>query len=86
MALAQHSGKFECGEMLLAFSVTTNTIFHVTHLSLETWFLAVNLIAQSKKGTSSCQILRTSVSARTNSVVFDQSYPPGDGRSNSHLR
>jgi hypothetical protein len=39
--------------------VTTNTIFHDTHLSLETWFLAVHLITQSKKGMSSCQIQRT---------------------------
>jgi transposase-like protein len=51
--------KFECGKCRYQFSVTANTIFHDTHLSLETWFLAVHLITQSKKGMSSCQAQRT---------------------------
>ena len=51
--------KYECGKCHYQFSVTTNTIFHDTHLPLETWFLAVHILTQAKKGISSCQMQRT---------------------------
>jgi len=48
------------------FSVTAETIFHDTHLSLWKWFLAVYLMCESKKGMSANQIKRTlSVSYQT---------------------
>jgi transposase-like protein len=51
--------KFECGECSYQFSVTTQTIFHDTHLPLETWLLAVLLIVEARKGMSAAQIKRT---------------------------
>lgn len=51
--------KFECGKCRYQFSVTAGTIFHDTHLPLETWFLAVHVLTQAKKGISSCQMQRT---------------------------
>jgi transposase-like protein len=51
--------KFECGECGYQFSVTTQTIFHDTHLPLETWFLAVLLLCEAKKGMSAHQLKRT---------------------------
>ena len=40
--------KFECVDCGDQFSVLTQTIFHDTHLPLETWFMAV-LLALSKR-------------------------------------
>lgn len=49
---------FKCGEKLCnkKFTVTTQTIFENTKLSLRIWFAAMYLIATSKKGISSLQI------------------------------
>ncbi len=51
--------KFECKECGYQFSVTTQTIFHDSHLPLETWFLAVLLLCEAKKGMSALQLKRT---------------------------
>jgi transposase-like protein len=51
--------KFECKECLYQFSVTTQTIFHDTHLPLDTWFTAVLLIVEARKGMSAMQVKRT---------------------------
>lgn len=51
--------KFECGECHYQFSVTTQTIFHDTHLPLETWLMAVLLLVEARKGISASQIKRT---------------------------
>jgi transposase-like protein len=51
--------KFECSECHYQFSVTTQTIFHDTHLPLETWFLAVLLLVEARKGMSANQVKRT---------------------------
>jgi transposase-like protein len=51
--------KYECGKCRYQFSVTAGSIFHDSHLPLETWFLAVHLMVQSKKGMSACQMQRT---------------------------
>jgi transposase-like protein len=40
------------------FSPTANTIFHDTHLPLRTWFLAIALICDAKKGISALQLQR----------------------------
>jgi len=40
------------------FSVTADTMFHDTHLSLVKWFLATFLICQSRKGMSANQMKR----------------------------
>jgi transposase-like protein len=51
--------KFECGECGYQFSVLTQTIFNDTHLPLETWFLAVLLMVEARKGMSANQVKRT---------------------------
>jgi len=51
--------KFECGECGYQFGVTTQTIFHDTHLPFETWFLAVLLLVEARKGMSANQLKRT---------------------------
>jgi transposase-like protein len=51
--------KFECRECGYQFSVTTQTIFHDTHLALELWFMAVLLLCEAKKGMSASQLKRT---------------------------
>ncbi|MFZ0760013.1 MAG: IS1595 family transposase, partial [Candidatus Sulfotelmatobacter sp.] len=51
--------KFECVECGHQFSVLTQTIFHDTHLPLETWFMAVLLLCEARKGMSANQIKRT---------------------------
>jgi len=56
--LAEYA-KFECGECHYQFSVTTQTIFHDTHLPLETWLMAILLLVEARKGISAAQIKRT---------------------------
>ncbi len=56
--LAEYA-KFECGECHYQFTVTTQTIFHDTHLPLETWLMAVLLLVEARKGISASQIKRT---------------------------
>jgi transposase-like protein len=51
--------KFECMECGYQFSVLTGTIFHDTHLPIETWFMAVLLLIEARKGISANQIKRT---------------------------
>ncbi|HSM86406.1 MAG TPA: IS1595 family transposase [Candidatus Limnocylindrales bacterium] len=51
--------KFECGECGYQFSVITQTIFNDTHLPLETWFMAVLLLVEARKGISANQVKRT---------------------------
>jgi transposase-like protein len=51
--------KFECGECGYQFSVLTQTIFNDTHLPLETWFMAVLLLVEARKGMSANQVKRT---------------------------
>ena len=41
------------------FSVTAGTIMHDSHLPLRTWFLAIYLMCESKKGMSAHQLWRT---------------------------
>jgi transposase-like protein len=51
--------QFQCKSCRYDFSVTSGTIFHDSHLSLWKWFLAVYLIAESKKGVSANQLKRS---------------------------
>ena len=41
------------------FSVTAGTIFNDSHLPLQTWFLAVLLLIEARKGMSANQLKRT---------------------------
>lgn len=49
---------YECKECGYQFSVTTGTVFHDSHLSLEKWFEAVAMILEAKKGMSALQVCR----------------------------
>jgi transposase-like protein len=51
--------KWECGECGYQFSALTQTIFNDTHLPLKTWFMAVLLLVEARKGMSANQIKRT---------------------------
>ena len=51
--------QFDCNVCRYQFSVTSNTIFHDSHLPLWKWFLAIYLMIESKKGISACQVERT---------------------------
>jgi transposase-like protein len=45
----------ECGHQ---FSSTAGTIFHDSHLPLQTWFMAIAIICEAKKSVSACQMQR----------------------------
>jgi transposase-like protein len=51
--------KYQCSKCEYQFSITAGTIFHDSHLSLDTWFLAVHLMCEAKKGMSAAQMQRT---------------------------
>src|ERR1019366_5419349 len=51
--------QFDCAECEYHFSVTAGTIFNDSHLPLTTWFTAVLLIVEAKKGMSAMQLKRT---------------------------
>ena len=51
--------QYDCGDCGYQFSVTSGTMLHDTHLPLRNWFLAVNLMIESKKGISALQLKRT---------------------------
>jgi transposase-like protein len=50
---------YNCDVCRYQFTVTAGTIFHDSHLPLWKWFLAVYLMAESKKGMSANQLKRT---------------------------
>ena len=49
---------YDCNKCRRQWSVTSGTIFHDTHLPLQTWFLAIHRISESKKGVSANQLSR----------------------------
>lgn len=52
-------GQYDCNVCRYQFSVTSNSIFHDTHLPIWKWFLAIYLMIESKKGISANQVSRT---------------------------
>jgi transposase-like protein len=51
--------QYDCNICRYQFSVTSNTIFHDTHLPLWKWFLAIYLMIEARKGISANQVKRT---------------------------
>ena len=49
---------YKCKNSNKFFNVRTNTMFENSNISLQTWFMAIYLIASHKKGISSCQIAK----------------------------
>jgi transposase-like protein len=52
-------GQYDCNVCRYQFSVTSNTIFHDTHLPIWKWFLAIYLMIEARKGISANQVMRT---------------------------
>jgi transposase-like protein len=50
--------RWQCETCHRAFSVTVGTIFHHTHLPLQTWFLAIAIMLNAKKNISNLQLSR----------------------------
>ncbi|MBI3434805.1 MAG: IS1595 family transposase [Proteobacteria bacterium] len=50
--------RWQCQDCTRAFSATVGTIFHHTHLPLQTWFLALAIMLNAKKGVSNAQLSR----------------------------
>jgi transposase-like protein len=48
--------KFDCRPCSYQFSVTAGTLFNDTHLPLPTWFAAVYLMCEVRKGVSASQL------------------------------
>lgn len=57
--LTTNAKLFYCKDCDYQFSVTSNTIFHDSHLPLIKWFAATYLLCESKKGMSAHQVHRT---------------------------
>lgn len=49
---------FQCSGCGYQNSLTSNTLFHGSHLPLQVWFLAIYLISESKKSISSLELHR----------------------------
>jgi transposase-like protein len=56
----QRKRVFQCleKECKHQFSPTAGTIFHDSHLPLQTWFMAIAIICEAKKSVSACQMQR----------------------------
>jgi transposase-like protein len=50
--------RWQCQDCTRAFSATVDTIFHHTHLPLNTWFLALAIMLNAKKNVSNAQLAR----------------------------
>lgn len=50
--------RWQCQDCTRAFSATVNTIFHHSHLPLQTWFLALAIMLNAKKNVSNAQLGR----------------------------
>jgi len=55
----QSRKQFDCRECEYQFSATSGTIFNDSHLPLQTWFMAVLLLVEARKGFSANQMKRT---------------------------
>ena len=51
--------QFDCRECEYQFSAMSGTIFNDSHLPLQTWFMAVLLMVEARKGFSANQMKRT---------------------------
>lgn len=50
--------RWQCENCHRAFSASVGTIFHHTHLPLQTWFLAIAIMLNAKKNISNAQLSR----------------------------
>ena len=59
MRLTTNAKLLYCRKCDYQFSVTTGTIFNDSHLPLASWFMAVLLLVEARKGMSANQLKRT---------------------------
>ena len=59
VSFLEDHGRFWCAECTYQFSITAGTIFNDSHLPLQTWFIAVLLMCEARKGISANQLKRT---------------------------
>jgi transposase-like protein len=57
--LSTNANLLYCGTCDYQFGVTVGTVFQDSHLPLATWFMAVLLICEARKGMSANQVKRT---------------------------
>jgi transposase-like protein len=51
-------GVYKCNPCGQQFTVTVNSIFHGSHISIRTWLMALSIMCSSKKGVSALQLQR----------------------------
>ena len=51
-------GRWNCHDCKSSFNVLSGTLFQGTKISLHKWFMAIVVMANAKKGLSSCQLAR----------------------------
>jgi len=61
--------RYRCNNCFTSYSVTVGTLFHKTHVKLNIWFKAINLVLQSPKHVSIRQLARH-VSINKNTAAF----------------
>jgi transposase-like protein len=50
--------RYHCNECFTSYSVTVGTLFHKTHVELQKWFVAINLVVNSAGGISVRQLAK----------------------------
>jgi transposase-like protein len=51
--------RYHCHDCFTSYSVTVGTLFHKTHVDLQKWFQAINLISNNQSNISIRQLART---------------------------
>ncbi|MHC5917886.1 MAG: transposase [Nostoc sp.] len=65
--------RYHCNECFTSYSVTVGTLFHKTHVELQTWFLAINLVLNSQEGISARQLAKkTGVNKNTACYIVER--------------
>jgi len=73
----------ECLECGWQFTATSGTLFHDSHLPLQTWFMAIALTCEGKKGISALQLSRHLGVRHKTAVVSESPHPRSDARQDS---
>lgn len=58
VGIRQRDNRFTCKDCLKTSFVTVNTPLHGTKISIKTWFYAISIISDAKKGLSALQLQR----------------------------
>nr|WP_039747721.1 transposase [Hassalia byssoidea] len=50
--------RYHCNACYISYSVTVGTLFHKTHVELQKWFVAIDLVLNSPKGITVRQLAK----------------------------